>query len=161
MDIRKIEKIIELVQKFSISEIEISKNGELIKIKRTKESIKTEDLKIKRLKKIEKEKEEIERKTLQNRKQNNIPKRDHKEHIIRSPIVGTFYRSLHIDSDPLVRVGQKIKKGDILCIIESMKIMNQIKSNQSGTIKEILTKDGDVVEFDTPLMILKLDIENV
>lgn len=74
---------------------------------------------------------------------------------IKSPIVGTFYEAPSPDSDPFVKVGDTIKKGDTLCIVEAMKIMNEIESEVSGTIQKILVENGQPVEFDQPLFIIK------
>lgn len=76
---------------------------------------------------------------------------------IKSPIVGTFYESSSPDSDPFVKVGSKVTKGQTLCIIEAMKIMNEIESEFSGTIKEILIPDATPVEYDQPLFIIQKD----
>lgn len=73
---------------------------------------------------------------------------------VRSPIVGTYYSSPAPDKPPFVQVGQKVKKGDIIMIIESMKIMNEIPSPADGTVKKLLVKNGDAVEFDQPIMII-------
>lgn len=73
---------------------------------------------------------------------------------IKSPMVGTFYSSPAPDQPPFVSVGQKIKKGDVLCIVEAMKLMNEIKSEIDGTISEILVENGQAIEFDQPLFIV-------
>ena len=70
---------------------------------------------------------------------------------ITSPIVGTFYESSAPDKAPYVKVGDKVKKGDIICIIEAMKLINEIASEEDGEIKEILVKNGDIVDFGKPL----------
>lgn len=72
--------------------------------------------------------------------------------IVKSPIVGTYYSAPAPDKPPFVAVGQKVKKGDVLMIIESMKLMNEIQSDYDGTVAEILVADGMAVEFDQPLM---------
>ncbi len=77
--------------------------------------------------------------------------------VIKSPIVGTFYESASPDSDPYVKVGDKVKEGQTLCIVEAMKIMNEIESEFSGTIQEIIAENGSPVEFDQPLFIIKKD----
>lgn len=71
--------------------------------------------------------------------------------LIRSPMVGTFYAAPGPDQPSYVTVGQKIKEGDVLCIVEAMKLMNEIKSDISGTAIEILVQNGQPVEFDQPL----------
>ena len=68
--------------------------------------------------------------------------------VMRSPMVGTFYRSASPNAAPFVEEGQTVKEGDTLCIIEAMKMMNQIQADRSGTIKKILVENGDTVEFD-------------
>ncbi|MBQ5316709.1 MAG: acetyl-CoA carboxylase biotin carboxyl carrier protein [Oscillospiraceae bacterium] len=75
--------------------------------------------------------------------------------VVKSPIVGTFYSSPAPDKPPFVKVGQSVKKGDVLMIIESMKLMNEIQSQFSGVVKEILVKSGDPVEFDQPIMVIE------
>lgn len=75
--------------------------------------------------------------------------------IVKSPMVGTFYLKPSPESNPYVEIGQKVKKGDVLCIIEAMKLMNEIESEFDGEIVEILLKDGEVVEYGKPLFKIK------
>lgn len=75
--------------------------------------------------------------------------------VIRAPLVGTFYDSPSPDKPAFVSVGSSVKTGDVLCIIESMKLMNEIKSDCDGVIDQILVKPGDPVDFDQPIIILK------
>ena len=75
--------------------------------------------------------------------------------IVKSPMVGTFYLKPSPNSDPYVQVGQKVKKGDVLCIVEAMKLMNEIESEWDGEIKEILVKDEEPVEYGKPLFVIK------
>jgi acetyl-CoA carboxylase biotin carboxyl carrier protein len=72
-------------------------------------------------------------------------------HIVSSPMVGTFYRSPSPDSPAFVEIGQSVKVGDVLCIVEAMKMMNQIESDKAGVVKAILVDDGAPVEFDQPM----------
>ncbi len=89
-------------------------------------------------------------------KEPKAPKRELEEgKIITSPMVGTFYSKPSPEAAPFVSVGSKVNSGDIVCIIEAMKLMNEIESEYSGTIIEILAKDGDMVEFGTPLFRIK------
>ena len=76
------------------------------------------------------------------------------EHVVKAPIVGTFYRAPSPDDPPFVEVGDEVEEGDVLCIIEAMKLMNEIECETSGTVKEILVEDAEPVEFDQPLFIL-------
>ena len=73
---------------------------------------------------------------------------------VRSPMPGTFYAASEPGTKSFVNVGSKINEGDVICIIEAMKIMNEIQSEKNGTIKEILIKDGNPIEFDQPLFII-------
>ncbi len=76
-------------------------------------------------------------------------------HPITSPMVGTFYTSASPTSDAFVAIGQHVNQGDTICIVEAMKIMNQIEADQSGTVTEILCKDGDAVEFGQTLVVIQ------
>ncbi len=75
--------------------------------------------------------------------------------IVKSPMVGTFYIKPSPTSDSYVQIGKEVTKGETLCIIEAMKLMNEIESEFSGKITEILVKDGDTVEYGTPLFVIK------
>lgn len=77
--------------------------------------------------------------------------------VIKAPMVGTFYRSASQDSAPYVTEGKPVKKGDVLCIIEAMKLMNEIESDFTGTVVKVLVKDGEMVEFGQPLFKIKED----
>ena len=81
-----------------------------------------------------------------------IKEEKHKSgNIVKSPMVGTFYAKPSPTSTPYVEIGKEVKVGDTLCIIEAMKLMNEIESEYAGKVTEILVKDGDVVEYGTPL----------
>ena len=76
-------------------------------------------------------------------------------HILRSPIVGTFYRSAAPGSRPFVEIGQPVKVGDPVCIIEAMKMFNQIEADSAGTITHILAENGQPIEYDQPLLVIE------
>ena len=76
-------------------------------------------------------------------------------HIVKSPMVGTFYRSSSPGSKPMAEVGQAVKEGESICIIEAMKIMNEIEADKSGTVTRILCENGQAVEFGQPLFIIE------
>ena len=75
-------------------------------------------------------------------------------HVVKSPMVGTFYRSASPGSKPFMDVGQSVKSGETLCIIEAMKLLNEIEADQSGVIKAILVENGQPVEFGQPLFVI-------
>ena len=80
-----------------------------------------------------------------------VASREEGGHVIRSPLVGTFWRRPNPDSPPFVEVGDRVEEGQPLCIIESMKVMNEIRSDTSGVVEEILVEDGSPVEYGEPL----------
>jgi len=75
--------------------------------------------------------------------------------VVKSPIVGTFYAAPSPDKPAFVKVGDEVKKGDVIMIIESMKLMNEIQSDFDGVVEQILVSDGQAVEYDQPIMIIK------
>lgn len=93
--------------------------------------------------------------TTTNVEENNIEATEENFNIVKSPMVGTFYLKPSPDSEPYVQVGQKVKRGDTLCIIEAMKLMNEIESEFDGEIAEVLLKDGEMVEYGKPLFKIK------
>lgn len=74
---------------------------------------------------------------------------------IKAPMVGVFYKAASPEAEPYVTVGKTVKKGDTVCIIEAMKLMNEIQAEEDGTIKEILAKDGDIIEYGQPLFVIE------
>lgn len=79
---------------------------------------------------------------------------EHSGQVVKSPIVGTFYRAPSPDDDAFVQVGDSVEKGQTLCIVEAMKIMNEIESEFSGEVKKILVEDAEAVEYDQPLFVI-------
>lgn len=139
MEYEKIEKLIEDMGKSKLTELEIE-FPEGLKI-----SMKKEDGNC------------VRNEILQNDINEPIKKNKNnaKENIVKSPMVGTFYLKPSPTSNPYVKVGKEVKQGETLCIIEAMKLMNEIESEYSGKIKEILVKDGEPVEYGTDLFIIE------
>jgi len=77
------------------------------------------------------------------------------ESLIRSPMVGTFYRTPAPGSEPFIREGEQVEAGDVLCIIEAMKILNQIESEKDGTVKRVMAENGQPVEYNQPLFVIE------
>jgi acetyl-CoA carboxylase biotin carboxyl carrier protein len=75
-------------------------------------------------------------------------------HVLKAPMVGTFYRAASPEAKPFVEVGQAVKEGEVVCIIEAMKLMNEIEADASGTVKAILVENGQPVEYGQPLFII-------
>lgn len=148
MDIRKVKKLIELLEESDINEIEIKEGEESVRISRTSTvaaptyaapapvyAAPAPSAPVSAPAPIASpEPEEIA------------------GHTVNSPMVGTFYRSPAPGASAFIEVGKSVKAGDVICIIEAMKMMNQIEADKSGTIGAILVDDGQPVEFDQPLV---------
>ena len=143
MDIRKIKKLIEMLQASDLREIEVKEGEESVRIARGGIVSPTEEYVISNqaTQAIKTTTEEI-----------NIDDSNASGNHIKSPIVGTFYRKPAPDKPPFVEVGDHVEKGQVVCIVEAMKMMNEIKSDFSGTIKSINVEDGTPVEFDQNLI---------
>ena len=137
MDIRKIKKLIEMLQESDLKEIEVSQGDESVRILRDS-FVQTNGNKIIQQPEVLSAEPEIQQKIETSKAEGNV---------ITSPIVGTFYRKPSPDKDPFIRVGDTVEKGDVLCIIEAMKMMNEIKSDFRGKIVSIDLEDGAPVEF--------------
>ncbi|MDB2491938.1 acetyl-CoA carboxylase biotin carboxyl carrier protein [Gammaproteobacteria bacterium] len=137
MDIRKIKKLIEMLQESDLKEIEVSQGDESVRILRDR-FVQTNGNTIIQQSEVSGAESEIQQKIETSKAEGNV---------ITSPIVGTFYRKPSPDKDPFIRVGDTVEKGDVLCIIEAMKMMNEIKSDFSGKVVSIDLEDGEPVEF--------------
>jgi|TARA_B110000444_G_scaffold138418_1_gene129948 acetyl-CoA carboxylase biotin carboxyl carrier protein len=149
MDIRKIKKLIELIEDSDINELEIKESEESIRISRGGQvtiSQATSPLPV--TAQISNTPPAIEI----NEKVTSATNPSIEGHVVKSPMVGTFYRSSAPGEKVFVEEGQQVSNGDILCIIEAMKMMNQIKADKTGVIGAILAKDGEPVEFDQPML---------
>ena len=144
MDIRKVKKLIELLEASDVAEIEIKEGDEAVRISRAAVSnspgIQSAIAPVQQDIKLD---------------EPRISQPSQKQtagHPIKSPMVGTFYRAPSPSSAPFIEVGSKVKAGDVICIVEAMKMMNQIEADKSRTIDSILAEDGEPVEFDQTLM---------
>ena len=146
MDIRKVKKLIELLEESKVSEIEIHEGEESVRISRhggvtqtvmqipgANDHVQTHGTVIAPL---------------------SPATAKETGHIVKSPMVGSFYASASPDAPPFVEIGQSVEEGDVICIIEAMKIMNQIEADTSGVISKVLAQNGDPVEFGQPLFII-------
>lgn len=155
MDIRKIKKLIELVEESGIMELEISEGEESVRINRgviapssVQYSIPTQSAVVNPA--PAPSVSPTPATTLASTISDDVS-----GHIIRSPMVGTFYRSPSPEAKPFVEVGQTVRVGDALCIVEAMKMMNRIEADKAGVVKAILVSDGDAVEFDEKLIVIE------
>jgi len=148
MDIRKIKKLIDLIQESDVAEIEIHEGEESVRISRNSTSapvMMAAPMPAAAPIAAAPATAEVEA----------APAGPNTANAVKSPMVGTFYRSSSPESASFVEVGQIVAEGDVICIIEAMKMFNQIESDRSGTVKAILVENGHPVEFDEPLIIIE------
>ncbi|WP_250658825.1 acetyl-CoA carboxylase biotin carboxyl carrier protein [Alkalimarinus coralli] len=149
MDIRKIKKLIELIEESDIEEIEIKEGDDAVRISRRKQVMATAQQPTFVASAPEAPTEKADSSSPQ---QETDPAPEHNGHVVRSPMVGTFYRAASPSAPAFIEVGQTVKSGDTICIVEAMKMMNQIEADKSGTVSEIFIENGQPVEFDQPLI---------
>jgi acetyl-CoA carboxylase biotin carboxyl carrier protein len=153
MDLRKLKKLIDLVEASGIAELEITEGEEKVRISRSTSSTQTQ----------------VAGAALPAPQPSSpaaatappggaaataaaiLPE----GHVVKSPMVGTFYRSSAPGANPFVEIGQAVKAGETLCIIEAMKLLNEIESDKSGTIKAVLVENGQPVEYGEPLFVIE------
>ena len=139
MDLRKIKKLIEMLQESDLNEIEVKEGEESVRINRKKSDVEIP--------------QQIVAPQVQSKEiVENVDEPEENLSFIQSPMVGTFYRSPAPGKPPFVEIGQRVKKGDTVCIIEAMKMMNQVKSEFDGKIVDIKVENGQPVEFNESLV---------
>ncbi len=157
LDLRKIEKLIELVQQTDVSEIEIKEGETTIRIQRgSHQAMVTQPMMQNYAPAYAPAyapppapaQPEIVEKAKESAASAN-------KHTVRSPMVGTFYASPSPEAKSFVEIGQAVKAGDVLCIIEAMKMMNQIESDKDGIVSARLVENGMPIEFDQPLFVIE------
>ena len=155
MDIRKVKKLIELLEESNINEIEIKEGEESVRISRNGVQTMAMATPVAPVYATPAAHTQPAHAAPvpapAAATPENAPPAARDERSLCSPMVGTFYRSPSPSSAPFVEVGQAVKAGDIVCIVEAMKMMNQIEADKSGTITAVLVDNGEPVEFDQPL----------
>ena len=155
MDLRKIKKLMELLEESGIAEIEVKEGEESIKLSRNISS--STNMQVPQI--IQQPVQTSQPPTNQQASEIGVNAVDNlkkeKRNTVNSPMVGTFYASASPESKPFVTIGQSVKKGDTLCILEAMKMMNQVQAETDGKIVEILVDNAEPVEFDQPLFVLE------
>lgn len=158
MDLRKLKKLIELVEDSSIAELEITEGEEKVRISKSGSAIPNYAL-------IPPGMQALMPIPAQQQPVTQVPEAKNSEtdassllpdgHVVKSPMVGTFYRAPSPGANAFVEVGQGVKEGDTLCIIEAMKLLNEIEADKSGVIKAILRENGQPVEYGEPLFVIQ------
>ncbi|MBW0454647.1 MAG: acetyl-CoA carboxylase biotin carboxyl carrier protein [Candidatus Kinetoplastibacterium crithidii] len=142
MDLVKIKSLVDLVSESAITELEVTEGEEKIKI--VKSSNSSNQFAIPNVLNSE----------VAASGHNSVVKNIDNSYVVKAPMVGTFYRSSSPGASPFVHVGQMVKEGDTLCIIEAMKLLNEIESEKTGIIKEILVENGAPIEYGQHLFII-------
>lgn len=152
MEYEKIKQLMDDMGNSKLTAVEIDfPDGTKISLKK---EVKAETIVVKQ-EEVQEKQEEVQEKKEENKQVIVEEKVQEEGKIVTSPMVGTFYLKPSPTSEPYVQVGKEVKKGDTLCIIEAMKLMNEIESEFAGTITEILVKDGESVEYGKPLFRIK------
>jgi acetyl-CoA carboxylase biotin carboxyl carrier protein len=153
MDIRKIKKLIELLEESGVAEIEIREGEESVRISRKMDSNTTQYVMAHspQMSPQPQAAPPAASATSETAEVSAVPE----GHIVTSPMVGTMYRAPAPDQPPFVEIGAKVNAGDTLCIVEAMKMLNQIEADKSGVITAILVENGQAVEFGQPLFVIK------
>ena len=147
MDIRKVKKLIELLEESNVQEIEIKEGEESVRISRGGNTVQMVAAPVAAPAPVA---AAVAPAAAPAPVESAAPA----GHAVCSPMVGTYYQSASPETPPFISVGQSINKGDVVCIVEAMKMMNQIEADQSGVVQAILVKDGEPVEFDQQLVII-------
>ncbi|MDY4369216.1 acetyl-CoA carboxylase biotin carboxyl carrier protein [Pectobacterium brasiliense] len=155
MDIRKIKKLIELVEESGIAELEISEGEESVRISRAPAAVNYPMMQQAYATPMMQPQPALAAAVAPAPVEAAAAPATISGHIVRSPMVGTFYRTPSPDAKAFVEVGQHVNVGDTLCIVEAMKMMNQIEADKSGVVKAILVESGQPVEFDEPLVVIE------
>jgi len=155
MNTKEIKEMLTLMKENDISEFEMEKDGFKIRLKKGMFSAAQGDAIIMQQPVHYKEISAVPQPAKDAATAPAVPKDDENIMVVKSPMVGTFYKAPAPDAAPFVAVGKQIEIGDTLCIIEAMKLMNEIKSEMRGTIVEVLIENGQAVEFDMPLFKIK------
>ena len=155
MDIRKIKKLIELVEESGITELEVQEEEGTVRISRAAPAVAPAAVQYAAAPVVAPTPAAAPTQAPAAAAPAPAASDELSGHLVRSPMVGTFYRSPSPEAKAFVEVGQSVKVGDALCIVEAMKMMNRIEADKAGVVKAILVNDGDPVEFDEPLIVIE------
>ncbi|EOX4865556.1 TPA: acetyl-CoA carboxylase biotin carboxyl carrier protein [Haemophilus influenzae] len=155
MDIRKIKKLIELVEESGITELEVQEEEGTVRISRATPVVAPAAVQYAAAPVVAPTPAAAPAQVPAAATSAPAASDELSGHLVRSPMVGTFYRSPSPEAKAFVEVGQSVKVGDALCIVEAMKMMNRIEADKAGVVKAILINDGNAVEFDEPLIVIE------
>jgi acetyl-CoA carboxylase biotin carboxyl carrier protein len=151
MDLRKLKKLIDLVQESGIAELEITEGEEKVRISRAGNAVQTAVMTMPQAATMM---AAAPAAVAAAPAATSETPAEPEGHEVKSPMVGTFYRSSAPGAKPFVEIGQSVNAGDTLCIIEAMKLLNEIEADQGGVIKSVLVENGQPVEYGQPLFLI-------
>jgi acetyl-CoA carboxylase biotin carboxyl carrier protein len=165
MDLRKLKKLIELVEESSIAELEITEGEEKVRISKSGSAVQNYAFMPSAMQPVMAPVQQQTFASVPDTDKSSGSKANESNgsdkslipegHIVKSPMVGTFYRAASPGASAFVEVGQRVKEGDTLCIIEAMKLLNEIEADKNGVIKAILLENGQPVEYGEPLFVIE------
>ena len=155
MDIRKVKKLIELLEESGIAEIEIKEGEEAVRISRMPTGGFVTHMQAPMMQAPAAIAAPVAAPAAAGAAPAAPAARHANEHVVAAPMVGTFYASASPGAKPFVEIGSEVKEGQVLCIIEAMKMMNQIESDKTGKVTAIMATNGDPVEFGQPLFVVE------
>lgn len=153
MDLRKLKTLIELVSESSITELEVTEDGSQVRIVRASESVPVQTAYVSSLTQPMATPVQVNKVT--EAPSVDLPSKASAGTTVTSPMVGTFYSASSPGAAPFVKVGATVQPGDTLCIIEAMKILNEIEAEQVGVVTQVLVENGEPVEYGQPLFIIE------
>jgi acetyl-CoA carboxylase biotin carboxyl carrier protein len=148
MDLRKLKKLIDLVEESGISELELTEGEEKVRISRATQQFAPQPIQY-----AAPATQQLAASVAAPATTESAPEVI-QGHVVESPMVGTFYRASSPEASAFVQVGDKVEVGDTLCIIEAMKLLNEIESDKAGVVKKILIENGQPVEYGEPLFVI-------
>jgi acetyl-CoA carboxylase biotin carboxyl carrier protein len=159
MDLKYLQKVIKMLDSSNLAEIEIEEEGTKLKLSKPRTKVysgmtqmmsQPQEVNVQQSTPAIKDETEVSIQKTEEKPNENL-------YEVRSPMVGTFYRTPSPDADAYVKPGDTVKTGNVICIIEAMKLMNEIESEVSGKVVKILVENGTAVEYDQPLMLIEKD----
>lgn len=157
MDYSSIKELIKIIDESTLTNFELELDNAVVKMSKN-QVVQVADEKVREVKEVKRVREEVAKVVKTEEPvvvKEEVPEKIEGGNLVTAPIVGTFYLASAPGKDPFVKVGDRVKKGDVICIVEAMKIMNEITSEYDGEVVEILAVEEDMVEYGQPLFRIK------
>lgn len=154
MDYSSIKELIKIIDDSSLTNFELELDGTVVKMSKNQVAMVADEV-VKETKSVKKEVAKVVSNSAAAEVKEEVAEKIEGGNLVTAPIVGTFYASSAPGKAPFIKVGDKVKKGDVICIVEAMKIMNEITSEFDGEVVEVFVKEEDMVEYGQPLFRIK------